>query len=641
MATNDKKYLDLVGLSSLIDKLNTDKRIVAHPSTAPYSPAAVKIGHDADGHVVVGNPLEYSDLQNLPEINNGTLTIKAMGTTKGIFTANQKDDTEINITLEDFGIPNVMHFVGTTTTDISDGATTASIIIQGQAHAATSGDVVLYNSKEFVWNGSSWEELGDEGSHALKTIKVIAGDGLAGGGTLETDLTISHDASKAPVTASPVAVGMDKFGHVIIGTGLTTAQDGKHSHSVTSTIDKDAFLKSASATTTKISLNKSNDSFIKSYTGVTSKLVTTTITGTNGTVTASKATAGNAVAVATTGTPVVYGTADVGSTATVAIKADSATTVGNANIGAAITITGVSGSTTASKATAGSAVAVAKTGTAVIYGTADCGDTVSGIAKVGKQITYGNANVGVAESVAVGVQSATAEVVQDAYTASYSDNDECLTLTPATISVTPTVTLNTTTIAPAVASSATAHVCADGVGVEIIPAAAAPETQKITPAVSNGTIIPYTFSDVTVPQADATATTFNPAAASSTTIFGVKDTVEVTSAIAADTSRTVTPAKSNGTITPYTFTDVVAAKKADSATTVATGDLATDGEGDNVLVSLGDAETATAITSASIQSSASTGDVTVATGIATTKYETDITINGTATEAGEHNHTVQ
>ena len=46
-----------------------------------------------------------------------------------------------------------------------------------------SGDVVLYGSKEYVYDGKSWHELGDEGSHVLKTQKVN-GHALSGDITL-------------------------------------------------------------------------------------------------------------------------------------------------------------------------------------------------------------------------------------------------------------------------------------------------------------------------------------------------------------------------------------------------------------------------------------------------------------------------
>lgn len=55
------------------------------------------------------------------------------------------------------------------------------------------GTVVLFGTKEYVYNtDGQWRELGDEGSHALKTITITAGSGLTGGGTLEANRTIAH-----------------------------------------------------------------------------------------------------------------------------------------------------------------------------------------------------------------------------------------------------------------------------------------------------------------------------------------------------------------------------------------------------------------------------------------------------------------
>lgn len=58
----------------------------------------------------------------------------------------------------------------------------------------------------------------------------------------------------------------------------------------------------------------------------------------------------------------------------------------------------------------------------------------------------------------------------------------------------------------------------------------------------------------------------------------------------------VTPAVSNGNITPYTFTDVTVPVKDAKATTVATGSLASSGSGGSVLTGLGTAVTASAVT---------------------------------------------
>jgi hypothetical protein len=747
MATENKRYLDLEGLSHLIEKLKDEKRIVAHPDDAAVSAAAVKVGHDADGHVVLGDPLKYSDLQDRPTIGNGTLTIQANGTSKGTFTANQTDNKTINITAADLGLTNAMHFKG-----VLSSLPTPTI-----ADAYVDGDVILVGNKEYVRSGKtataagSWVELGDESSHALKTISISAGEGLTGGGTLESNRTISHAADHTAATAAAVKVGQDKFGHVILGGALTTAQDGAHGHTVSADIPANKFLKTASANKTKLSLTKGSDTFVKSYPGTTSKLVTTSITGTDGTVTASKATAGTAINVARAGTEVVYGTADVGDTKTVATRATSqttvgnanvatkativgnanvgaavvygtanvgtavtygtanvgsavtygtadvgtevtgiakrasaqttvgnankattATTVGNANVGDEITITGVSGSVIASKATAGTAVNVATTGTTVTVAT-----------RAASQTTVGNANVGNAVTVATGLSGT-------AYSATYSADDECLTLSALTV--------NTQSITPAASSSTKIYGCGD--------------TTSVTSAKANGSITPYTFADVTVPKAATAATKFNPAVTSTTEIYGAVDsstkiwsvqegtasikpavastktltpavastttltpavaapatqtltpaatssteiygavssstkiyavggTTSVTSAKAAPETQTIVPAVANGTITPYTFEDVVAAKKAESAIKVATGKITTDGTGDSLLVGLGTATTATAITSASIKSDANNGDVTVATDVSTTQNDA-VTISGTATENGAHNHAVQ
>jgi hypothetical protein len=49
------------------------------------------------------------------------------------------------------------------------------------------------------------------------------------------------------------------------------------------------------------------------------------------------------------------------------------------------------------------------------------------------------------------------------------------------------------------------------------------------------------------------------------------------------TTATITPATANGTITPYTFTEVTVPKAATSATTVATGQTSTSGTGDAIV----------------------------------------------------------
>jgi hypothetical protein len=88
------------------------------------------------------------------------------------------------ITAADLGLSNAMHFIGAFTEAPAD---------------PKAGDVYLNTAthKEYVYDETNgWVELGDEGSHALKTITITGVDGLTGGGTLEANREIKlSDAS--------------------------------------------------------------------------------------------------------------------------------------------------------------------------------------------------------------------------------------------------------------------------------------------------------------------------------------------------------------------------------------------------------------------------------------------------------------
>lgn len=52
-------------------------------------------------------------------------------------------------------------WLGVTTTALTDGATTNPIIIDGESVTAKTGGIASYGSKEFIFNGTSWQEFGD------------------------------------------------------------------------------------------------------------------------------------------------------------------------------------------------------------------------------------------------------------------------------------------------------------------------------------------------------------------------------------------------------------------------------------------------------------------------------------------------
>lgn len=118
------------------------------------------------------------------------------------------------------GLTGAMHFIGKATVDITDGSTTDPVITDYDfTNKKEKGDVILGKDdhKEFVWNGSAWEELGDEGSYALKTTtingKALSGNitltaadvGAASASTIETmqaDIDSKPSAADAVYTAT-------------------------------------------------------------------------------------------------------------------------------------------------------------------------------------------------------------------------------------------------------------------------------------------------------------------------------------------------------------------------------------------------------------------------------------------------------
>ena len=68
---------------------------------------------------------------------------------------------DINVAVQ--GLSGAMHYVGESTTDPSTGTAT----VEGHEDWVA-GDVVTYQSKEYVYDGENWRELGDESSYVVK-----------------------------------------------------------------------------------------------------------------------------------------------------------------------------------------------------------------------------------------------------------------------------------------------------------------------------------------------------------------------------------------------------------------------------------------------------------------------------------------
>lgn len=66
------------------------------------------------------------------------------------------------------GLTGAMHFIGEASVVINNNSAIDPQIGGYSLDKAQPGDVILYDSKEFVWTGGGWRLLGDEGSYAIK-----------------------------------------------------------------------------------------------------------------------------------------------------------------------------------------------------------------------------------------------------------------------------------------------------------------------------------------------------------------------------------------------------------------------------------------------------------------------------------------
>lgn len=68
------------------------------------------------------------------------------------------------------GLASALYWIGVTTTALTDGSTTNPITVSDASVTAQAGAVAQYNTIEFVWSGTAWQELGrgDLGSLAFK-----------------------------------------------------------------------------------------------------------------------------------------------------------------------------------------------------------------------------------------------------------------------------------------------------------------------------------------------------------------------------------------------------------------------------------------------------------------------------------------
>lgn len=110
-------------------------------------------------------------------------------------------------------ITGAMSYVGVTTTALTDGANTNPITINGNSHTAKSGDVAIYGDKEFVFNGTVWNEFGDMGSLKALAFKDSASGTYTPAGSVSqptftgTETSVSISGTPSGTVSKPSFTG--------------------------------------------------------------------------------------------------------------------------------------------------------------------------------------------------------------------------------------------------------------------------------------------------------------------------------------------------------------------------------------------------------------------------------------------------
>lgn len=121
------------------------------------------------------------------------------GTTYNIKDANARERIEA---LESFTT-----YLGVTTTALTDGATTNPITINGQNVTAQSGNIVLYGNKEFIFDGTHWNQFGDLSALGSLAYKNTASGSFTPAGTVAAPIISVKTAGSTTTVNSITAVG--------------------------------------------------------------------------------------------------------------------------------------------------------------------------------------------------------------------------------------------------------------------------------------------------------------------------------------------------------------------------------------------------------------------------------------------------
>ena len=238
-------------------------------------------------------------------------------------------------------------YLGVTSTELVDGSTTNPITIGGESVTADTGNIVNYGSKEFIWNGSMWQEFGDLSGLGDLAFADTASASYTPQGTVSTpDVTLSGTATASAPNVDITNVTATLANAPVV-TLAGTAEAAAQTITVTPTkstideLDSVGTLASCTMPTYTVDANGLCTITAGSYTAgtlPTKKSTTEVVTAVSATAAASSVDITNLSASATAPTITVGGTASA-SAPTIDITGVSATASQPTFTGTAATIT--------------------------------------------------------------------------------------------------------------------------------------------------------------------------------------------------------------------------------------------------------------------------------------------------------------
>ena len=116
-------------------------------------------------------------------------------------------------------LSNYTAYLGVTTTALVDGSSTNPITINSVSITATTGSIVTYQNKEFIWNGTAWQEFGDLSGLGNMAYADTASTTYTPAGTISGSFTGS--SSNVTITSQANANGNYQPSGTITGTTFT------------------------------------------------------------------------------------------------------------------------------------------------------------------------------------------------------------------------------------------------------------------------------------------------------------------------------------------------------------------------------------------------------------------------------------